>query len=160
MRTQSEPPGLSVEGGEQQSLPSSPTSSAVTAVSGRSSMGMSLQFKGAWCTPPRIFMDHQVPLPSKWSYCEKLVLPMLDLRLKHSLILLFSRNNCVKLWLQELSLKRKISTTISIDYFIPLMKNLKQKKGRICFFFLLQFAMCTACSNYILWYFVFPSHNL
>jgi palmitoyltransferase len=65
MRTQSEPPGLSVDGGEQQSLPSSPTSSAVTAVSGRSSIGMSLQFKGAWCTPPRIFMDHQVPLPSK-----------------------------------------------------------------------------------------------
>ncbi|KAH8514976.1 hypothetical protein H0E87_003719 [Populus deltoides] len=59
MRTQSEPPGLSVDGGEQQSLPSSPTSSAVTAVSGRSSIGMSLQFKGAWCTPPRIFMDHQ-----------------------------------------------------------------------------------------------------
>lgn len=59
MRTQSEPPGPSVDGGEQQSLPSSPTSSAVTAVSGRSSIGMSLQFKGAWCTPPRIFMDHQ-----------------------------------------------------------------------------------------------------
>ncbi|KAF9686590.1 hypothetical protein SADUNF_Sadunf02G0005100 [Salix dunnii] len=59
MRTQSEPPGPSVDGGEQQSLPSSPTSSAVTAVSGRSSIGMSLQYKGAWCTPPRIFMDHQ-----------------------------------------------------------------------------------------------------
>ncbi|KDP36762.1 hypothetical protein JCGZ_08053 [Jatropha curcas] len=59
MRTQSEPPGPSVDGGDQQSLPSSPTSSAVTAVSGRSSIGMSLQYKGAWCTPPRIFMDHQ-----------------------------------------------------------------------------------------------------
>uniref|UniRef100_A0A7C9F2U6 S-acyltransferase n=1 Tax=Opuntia streptacantha TaxID=393608 RepID=A0A7C9F2U6_OPUST len=59
MRTQSEPPGQSIEGGEQQSLPSSPTSSAVTAVSGRSSVGMGLQYKGAWCTPPRIFMDHQ-----------------------------------------------------------------------------------------------------
>lgn len=59
MRTQSEPPGQSIEGGEQQSLPSSPTSSAITAVSGRSSVGMGLQIKGAWCTPPRIFMDHQ-----------------------------------------------------------------------------------------------------
>ncbi|KAL0440465.1 UNVERIFIED_CONTAM: protein S-acyltransferase 21 [Sesamum latifolium] len=59
MRTQSEPPGPSIEGGDQQSLPSSPTSSAVTAISGRSSVGMGLQYKGAWCTPPRIFMDHQ-----------------------------------------------------------------------------------------------------
>uniref|UniRef100_A0A5B7B7T1 S-acyltransferase n=1 Tax=Davidia involucrata TaxID=16924 RepID=A0A5B7B7T1_DAVIN len=59
MRAQSEPPGPSVDGGDQQSLPSSPTSSAVTAMSGRSSLGMSLQYKGAWCTPPRIFMDHQ-----------------------------------------------------------------------------------------------------
>ncbi|XP_031270182.1 protein S-acyltransferase 21 [Pistacia vera] len=59
MRTQSEPPGPSVDGGDQQSLQTSPTSSAVTAVSGRSSLGMSLQYKGAWCTPPRVFMDHQ-----------------------------------------------------------------------------------------------------
>ncbi|CAN1315746.1 Protein S-acyltransferase 21 [Linum perenne] len=58
MRTQSEPPEPSVDGGEQQSLPSSPTSSAVTAISGRSSLGMGLQYKGAWCTPPRIFMDN------------------------------------------------------------------------------------------------------
>ncbi|KAI9073392.1 hypothetical protein K1719_044625 [Acacia pycnantha] len=57
MRTLSEP-GPSVDGGEQESLPSSPTVSAVTAISGRSSVGMSLQYKGAWCTPPRIFMDH------------------------------------------------------------------------------------------------------
>lgn len=64
MRTLSEP-GPSEDGGEQQSLPSSPTSSAVTAISGRSSVGMSLQYKGAWCTPPRIFMDHQV-LPSMY----------------------------------------------------------------------------------------------
>lgn len=60
MRTQSEPPGPSVDGGDHQSLPSSPTGSAVTAMSGRSSVGMGLQYKGAWCTPPRIFMDHQV----------------------------------------------------------------------------------------------------
>lgn len=62
MRTQSEPPGPSIDEGDQQSVPTSPTSSAVTAISGRSSLGMSLQYKGAWCTPPRIFMDHQVPL--------------------------------------------------------------------------------------------------
>ncbi|CAA2989712.1 S-acyltransferase 21 [Olea europaea subsp. europaea] len=59
MRTQTEPPGPSVDEGDQQSLPSSPTSSAVTAISGRSSVGKGLQYKGAWCTPPRIFMDHQ-----------------------------------------------------------------------------------------------------
>ncbi|KAE8057425.1 hypothetical protein FH972_014120 [Carpinus fangiana] len=59
MRTQSEPPGPSLDGGDQQSLASSPTGSAVTAISGKSSLGMGLQYKGAWCTPPRIFMDHQ-----------------------------------------------------------------------------------------------------
>ncbi|KAM7260049.1 hypothetical protein ACFE04_015790 [Oxalis oulophora] len=59
MRAQSEPPGPSADGGDHQSLPSSPGSSAVTAISGRSSLGMSLQYKGVWCTPPRIFMDHQ-----------------------------------------------------------------------------------------------------
>ncbi|XP_075667032.1 protein S-acyltransferase 21 [Castanea sativa] len=59
MRTQSEPPGPSLDGGDQQSLASSPTSSAVTALSGKSSLGMGLQYKGVWCTPPRIFMEHQ-----------------------------------------------------------------------------------------------------
>lgn len=59
MRTQSEPAGPSFDGGDQQSLPSSPTSSAVTAISGRSSLGLGVQYKGAWCTPPRIFVDHQ-----------------------------------------------------------------------------------------------------
>ncbi|XP_042057130.1 protein S-acyltransferase 21-like [Salvia splendens] len=59
MRSQSEPPEPSVDGGDLESLPSSPTSSAVTAISGKSSIGMGLQRKGAWCTPPRIFMDHQ-----------------------------------------------------------------------------------------------------
>ncbi|XP_052203736.1 protein S-acyltransferase 21 [Diospyros lotus] len=59
MRAQSEPPGPSVDGEDQLSLPSSPTSSATTAISGRSSVGRGLQYKGAWCTPPRIFMDHQ-----------------------------------------------------------------------------------------------------
>ncbi|XP_050378120.1 protein S-acyltransferase 21 [Argentina anserina] len=60
MRTQSEPPGPSVDGGDQQSMASSPTSSAVTALSGRSSLGMNLPYKGAWCTPPWIFVDHQM----------------------------------------------------------------------------------------------------
>ncbi|RAL50399.1 hypothetical protein DM860_016866 [Cuscuta australis] len=59
MRAQSEPPGPSIDGGDEQSLPSSPTGSAVTAMSGRSSVGRGLPHKGAWCTPPRIFMDHQ-----------------------------------------------------------------------------------------------------
>nr|GMD45200.1 protein S-acyltransferase 21 [Ipomoea batatas] len=60
MRAQSEAPGPSVDAGDLQSLPpSSPTSSAVTAISGKSSLGIGLQYKGSWCTPPRIFMDHQ-----------------------------------------------------------------------------------------------------
>ncbi|KAE8717080.1 hypothetical protein F3Y22_tig00110063pilonHSYRG00002 [Hibiscus syriacus] len=59
MRTQSEPPGQSADGEDQQTISSSPTSSALTAISGRSSLGRSLQYKGAWCTPPRIFMDHR-----------------------------------------------------------------------------------------------------
>lgn len=56
MRTQSEPPGPSVDE-DPQSLPSSPISSTATGLSGGSSL--KLQYKGAWCTPPRIFVDHQ-----------------------------------------------------------------------------------------------------
>eukprot|EP01018_Ginkgo_biloba_P029351 Gb_33256 [translate_table: standard] len=58
MRSQSEPPGPSVEG-DPQSVPSSPSSSTATGISGASSLG--LQYKGAttWCTPPRIFVEHQ-----------------------------------------------------------------------------------------------------
>ncbi|KAL6982593.1 protein S-acyltransferase, partial [Sarracenia purpurea var. burkii] len=59
MRTHSEPPGTPIDGGDHGSLPSSPTSSDVTATSGRSSAGRGLQYKGAWCTPPKILMDHQ-----------------------------------------------------------------------------------------------------
>lgn len=76
MRTQSEPPGPSIDGEEQQSLPSSPTSSAVTAISGRSSVGMGLQYKGSWCTPPRIFMDHQVSMLS-YSHTYMVVIPQI-----------------------------------------------------------------------------------
>ncbi|KAJ4976147.1 hypothetical protein NE237_001253 [Protea cynaroides] len=35
----------------------SPTGSATTGLSGGSSLG--LQYKGAWCTPPRVFVDYQ-----------------------------------------------------------------------------------------------------
>ncbi|CAH8331573.1 unnamed protein product [Eruca vesicaria subsp. sativa] len=58
VRAQSEPPGPSIDGGDEYSQPPSPTSSAVTAASGRSSLGLSIQYRGAsLCTPPNIFMD-------------------------------------------------------------------------------------------------------
>ena len=53
MRAQSDPPGPSVHD-DQQSLASSPMSSAPTAFSGGS---FARHYKGAWCTPPRIFID-------------------------------------------------------------------------------------------------------
>jgi len=56
MRSQSEPPGVSVEG-DARSIPSSPSGSTATGLSGGSSLG--LQYKGAWCTPLRIFVEHQ-----------------------------------------------------------------------------------------------------
>ncbi|XP_003580403.1 protein S-acyltransferase 21 isoform X3 [Brachypodium distachyon] len=59
MRAQSEPPGLSVND-DQQSLPSSPMSSAPTAFSGSS---FARHYKGAWCTPPRIFIDQDEIIP-------------------------------------------------------------------------------------------------
>eukprot|EP00250_Pteridium_aquilinum_P021495 c25144_g1_i1 orf=1096-3459(-) len=55
MRAQSEPQGLPDV--EQQSAPSSPTSSTATGLSASSSLG--LQYRGAWCTPPRIFVEYQ-----------------------------------------------------------------------------------------------------
>ncbi|CAN8285202.1 unnamed protein product [Cochlearia groenlandica] len=58
LRAQSEPPGPSIDGEDHNSQPPSPTSSAVTATSGRSSIGLSIQYRGAsLCTPPNIFMD-------------------------------------------------------------------------------------------------------
>ncbi|CAI0440052.1 unnamed protein product [Linum tenue] len=39
-------------------LGNSPAGSATTGFSGGSSLG--LQYKGAWCTPPRVFVDYQV----------------------------------------------------------------------------------------------------
>ncbi|CAH2059555.1 unnamed protein product [Thlaspi arvense] len=60
VRAQTEPPGPSIDGQDPHSQPLSPASSAVTAASGRSSLGLSIQYRGAsLCTPPNIFMDQQ-----------------------------------------------------------------------------------------------------
>ncbi|WJX44990.1 putative protein S-acyltransferase 19 [Trifolium repens] len=57
MRAMSEAPaGASVDEDLQNAL-YSPTNSATTGLSGGSSLG--LQYKGAWCTPPRVFVDYQ-----------------------------------------------------------------------------------------------------
>ncbi|KDP30428.1 hypothetical protein JCGZ_16667 [Jatropha curcas] len=57
MRAMSEAPaGASVDE-ELPNIPYSPTGSATTGFSGGSSLG--LQYKGAWCTPPRVFVDYQ-----------------------------------------------------------------------------------------------------
>lgn len=55
MRAQNEPQGLPEV--DQQSAVTSPTSSTATGLSGASSLG--LQYRGAWCTPPRVFVEHQ-----------------------------------------------------------------------------------------------------
>ncbi|KAF2324803.1 hypothetical protein GH714_017182 [Hevea brasiliensis] len=70
MRTQSEPPGPSVDGGDQQSLPSSPTSSAVTAASGRSSIGMSLQYKA--------LQQNEVTCNNFWMFEQDEIIPHLE----------------------------------------------------------------------------------
>lgn len=54
MRSQSEPPGVAVEG-DARSIPSSPSGSTAIGLSGGSSLG--LQYKGAWCTPLRILLS-------------------------------------------------------------------------------------------------------
>lgn len=59
MRAQSEPPGPSVID-DQQSLASSPMSSTPTGFSGSS---FARHYKGAWCTPPRIFIDQDEIIP-------------------------------------------------------------------------------------------------
>ncbi|KAL1562335.1 putative protein S-acyltransferase 19 [Salvia divinorum] len=57
MRAMSEAPaGASVDD-ELPEILSSPSGSAMTGFSGGSSLG--LQYKGAWCTPPRVFVDYQ-----------------------------------------------------------------------------------------------------
>ncbi|KAL2629679.1 hypothetical protein R1flu_014365 [Riccia fluitans] len=57
MRAQNEPQGLSIEG-EPHSIPTSPSSSTATGLSGSSSLGLQYS-RGAWCTPPRVFVEHQ-----------------------------------------------------------------------------------------------------
>lgn len=56
MRAMSEAPPASVDEEGQNAL-YSPTNSATTGFSGGSSLG--LQYKGVWCTPPRVFVDQQ-----------------------------------------------------------------------------------------------------
>ncbi|CDY47797.1 BnaC01g22530D [Brassica napus] len=57
MRAMSEvPPGASVDE-EMPNVMYSPSGSATTGFSGGSSL--SLPYKGAWCTPPRVFVDYQ-----------------------------------------------------------------------------------------------------
>uniref|UniRef100_A0A1D1YSQ8 S-acyltransferase n=1 Tax=Anthurium amnicola TaxID=1678845 RepID=A0A1D1YSQ8_9ARAE len=59
MRAMSEAPPASVDEDTQnaQNVLYSPTGSAATGFSGGSSLG--LQYKGVWCTPPRVFIDQQ-----------------------------------------------------------------------------------------------------
>lgn len=59
MRAMSEAPAGSIDD-DNQNVIYSPSGSATTGFSGGSSLG--LQYKGAWCTPPRVFVDHQVHL--------------------------------------------------------------------------------------------------
>lgn len=58
MRVQNEQQGFSAEG-DAPSFPTSPSSSTATGLSGSSSIGLQYS-RGGWCTPPRVFVDHQV----------------------------------------------------------------------------------------------------
>ncbi|XP_002969305.2 protein S-acyltransferase 21 [Selaginella moellendorffii] len=62
MRAQSEGQGASNDG-DGASAPSSPTSSNATGLSVSSSLNLGLQYRGAWCTPPRIFVDEDEIVP-------------------------------------------------------------------------------------------------
>ena len=55
MRTQNEDQGAVY--GEEPSMPSSPASSTATGLSVSSSLRM--KHRGAWCTPPRVFVENQ-----------------------------------------------------------------------------------------------------
>ncbi|CAN1755044.1 Probable protein S-acyltransferase 19 [Linum perenne] len=57
MRAMSEGPGLNLDEQFNYAAGNSPTGSATTGFSGGSSLGR--QYKGAWCTPPRVFVDYQ-----------------------------------------------------------------------------------------------------
>ncbi|XP_022855017.1 probable protein S-acyltransferase 19 [Olea europaea var. sylvestris] len=58
MRAMSEAPAGASMDFELPNITHSPSVSATTGFSGGSSLG--LQYKGAWCTPPRVFVDYQV----------------------------------------------------------------------------------------------------
>ncbi|KAJ8624415.1 hypothetical protein MRB53_032945 [Persea americana] len=57
MRAMSEALAGSIDD-DNQNVIYSPSGSATTGFSGGSSLG--LQYKGAWCTTPRVFVDHQL----------------------------------------------------------------------------------------------------
>ncbi|KAJ8759858.1 hypothetical protein K2173_009959 [Erythroxylum novogranatense] len=57
MRAMSEAPAGPPADEELPNILYSPSGSATTGFSGGSSLG--LQYKGAWCTPPRVFVDYQ-----------------------------------------------------------------------------------------------------
>ncbi|KAG6716948.1 hypothetical protein I3843_04G067200 [Carya illinoinensis] len=57
MRAMSEVHGGASVDEELPNIMYSPSGSATTGLSGGSSLG--LQYKGAWCTPPRVFVDYQ-----------------------------------------------------------------------------------------------------
>ncbi|KAK3444652.1 probable protein S-acyltransferase 19 [Eucalyptus grandis] len=57
MRAMSEAPAPASVDEELPNLLYSPSGSATTGFSGGSSLG--LQYKGSWCTPPRVFVDYQ-----------------------------------------------------------------------------------------------------
>ena len=61
MRAMSEAPPEQADE-EGQNVLYSPTNSATTGLSVGSSLGIGLQYKGVWCTPPRVFIDQQVSL--------------------------------------------------------------------------------------------------
>ena len=64
MRAMSEGPAVNID--DDIANLYSPTGSATTGMSGGSSLGR--QSKGAWCTPPRVFVDYQVVLPCVLSF--------------------------------------------------------------------------------------------
>ena len=57
MRAQNEPP---IFGEEEDSILSSPSVSTATGMSVSSSLGLHYRGGAGWCTPPRIFVEHQV----------------------------------------------------------------------------------------------------
>lgn len=68
MRATSEAPaGASVDEELPNVLYSPSVGSTTTGMSGASSLG--LQYKGGWCTPPRVFIDYQVPIHVSTSTC-------------------------------------------------------------------------------------------